>query len=216
MDGLLFDTEKLFWAVGDQLLIRRGHRFSRELQNRMMGRVGLQAIAQMIDHHDLDDSPEDLLAESDVLYESLLSDQLQPMPGLDGWIDAVRQSGLPFGLATSSRRRFVEQILPRVDWRDELSFVLTGDDVTRGKPDPQIYQFAAEKLGIAPESMLVLEDSGNGTAAAVAAGALTVAVPSQHTIDHDFTGAFLVADSLSDPRLHALLSAPDGRSTKSR
>ncbi|TWU66321.1 Phosphorylated carbohydrates phosphatase [Crateriforma conspicua] len=205
MDGLLFDTEKLYWAVGDEILIRRGHRFSQPLQDRMMGRVGVAAMQQMIDFHSLDDDPVDLLAESEQLYAVQLGNGPDPMPGLQQWIDTLKQSGLPFGLATSSRRKFVDRILPTVSWAGDLHFILSGDDVTRGKPDPQIYQMAADRMGIDPKTMLVLEDSGNGTAAAVASGAVTVSIPSRHTKNQDFSGAHLVADSLVDPRLLALV-----------
>ncbi|TWU45640.1 Phosphorylated carbohydrates phosphatase [Novipirellula aureliae] len=205
MDGLLFDTERLYWQVGDEILRRRGFRFDEELQTRMMGRVGTAAMQQMIDMHKLDDSPERLLLESEDLFGALLVKDLQPMPGLAEWIDLLQRSKLPFGLATSSRRMFVDVILARSDWRGSLSFVLTGDDVVNGKPHPEMYQSAAAKMEIAPASMLVLEDSGNGCRAAVAAGAQTVAVPSEHTKTQDFGGAILIAESLRDPRLHALI-----------
>lgn len=207
MDGLLFDTERLYWQVGDTILQRRGHRFSTELQQRMMGRVGVSAMQQMIEFHALQADPQVLLEESEEIYGELLVRELQPMPGLGRWIELLADSGLPFGLATSSRRKFVDVILGTVTWADELNFILTGDDVTRGKPDPEMYQKAAGKLEIATGEMLVLEDSGNGCAAAVAAGAITVAVPSPHTKTQDFTGAILVADSLEDPRLWELIGA---------
>ncbi len=207
MDGLLFDTERLYWTVGDVVLQRRGTRYSKELQARMMGRIGLAAIAEMINFHGLTDSPQALLDESDALYGEMLSSELQPMPGLSEWIERLQSSRLPFGLATSSRRIFVDVILGTVDWSSSLAFVLTGDDVLHGKPHPEMYLKAAEKMSIAPSRMLVLEDSGNGTAAGVAAGAVTVSVPSPHTLDQDFTGAHLIADSLIDPRLHRLITS---------
>lgn len=205
MDGLLFDTEGLYWEVGDQLLQRRGHRFCKGLQQRMMGRVGVSALQEMVDYFSLTDSAKQLLDESDVLFTSMIADGVEPMPGLGEWISFLLESKLPFGLATSSRRKFVEIIFERVEWRANLAFVLTGDDVTRGKPDPQIYQLAAAKMGIPPHQMLVLEDSGNGCAAAVACGACTVAVPSRHTLDQNFEGASLVAESLLDPSLRQLV-----------
>ena len=177
MDGLLFDTERLYWQVGDTVLQRRGHRYSAELQQRMMGRIGLSAVQQMIDFHRLDDSPQSLLDESDELYGELLADGLQPMPGLGDWIEVLHDSGLPFGLATSSQRKFVDIIFSDIDWKTSLSFILTGDDVTNGKPHPEMYMTAAGRFAIDPSSMLVLEDSGNGCAAAVAAGAQAVAIP---------------------------------------
>ncbi len=207
MDGLLFDTEKLYWQVGDRILQRRGRRFCPDLQQRMMGRIGVACMQEMVDFHSLSDSPEQLLEESDMLYGHLLSADLRPMPGLSEWIDRLVQAGLPFGLATSSRRKFVDVILARTAWSDALSFVLTGDDVTHGKPHPEMYLRAAQCLGIEPAEMLVLEDSGNGCAAAVSAGAFVVAIPSEHTRGHSFVGAQLIADSLRDPRLSALVQS---------
>ncbi|WP_436715553.1 HAD-IA family hydrolase [Roseiconus lacunae] len=205
MDGLLFDTERIYWEVGDTILQRRGLRYSAELQALMMGRIGTAAVQQMIDFHSLNDDAEDLLRESDQLYGELLPQQIRPMPGLAAWVDRLRTSGLPFALTTSSRRRWVDLIFEQQDWRDELAFVLTGDDVVRGKPHPEMYLKAAEQFAITPERMLVLEDSGNGTAAGVAAGAIVVSIPSPYTQGQDFRGAHLVAESLTDPRLWDLL-----------
>lgn len=205
MDGLLFDTEKLYWSVGDTMLGRRGLQYSHELQKQMMGRVGVNAMLQMKEFHGLDDSAEDLLIESDRLYQEQLQSGVDPMPGLSDWIGLLTASGIPFGLATSSRRQFVDQIFANISWRDSLAFVLTGDDVKEGKPHPEMYLTAADRLGISPTEMLVLEDSQNGCAAAVAAGAVTVAIPNQHTAGQDFNGATLIADSLADEQLHALI-----------
>jgi len=212
MDGLLFDTERLYWQVGDTVLQRRGHRYCHALQQRMMGRIGLSAVQQMIDFHGLDDSPQVLLSESDELYAELLAEGLAPMPGLEAWIDHLCDSGVPFGLATSSRRRFVDVIFQEIPWREAMSFMLTGDDVVQGKPHPEMYLRAAERLEVDPPKMLVLEDSGNGCAAAVAAGAYVVAIPSEFTRGQDFSGAALVADSLLDPRLWLLLDRIVGES----
>ncbi len=83
--------------------------------------------------------------------------------------------------------------------------MLTGDDVVNGKPHPEMYLKAAAAMSIDAGNMLVLEDSGNGCAAAVAAGAQTVAIPSKYTKSIRFDGAILIADSLLDERLHRLL-----------
>ncbi|TWU41027.1 HAD family hydrolase [Novipirellula artificiosorum] len=205
MDGLLFDTERLYWQVGDELLKRRGYRFSQELQTRMMGRVGVAAMQQMIEMHQLPIAADRLLCESDEIYSGLIADGVPPMPGLNRWIDRLIASGLPFGLATSSSQKHVDVILGTVAWSDALAFVLSGDDVTHGKPHPEMYLAAAQRMQIVPQQMLVLEDSGNGCAAAVAAGAQTVAIPNENTREQTFDGAVLIADSLNDPRLWDLL-----------
>lgn len=216
MDGLLFDTERIYFQVGDIVLQRRGYRFSSELQKQMMGRVGLSAIGEMIAFHSLDETPAELLAESNIVYGELLLDHLEPMPHMERFIERLSRSGVPFGVATSSQRQFVEMILPTTTWHDQLAFVLTGDDVTHGKPHPEMYLKAAELLSVAPEKMLVLEDSGNGAAAAMAAGAITVAVPNDHSHDQAFTGVDLIADTLGDTRLWAMLPAAQTRSNAAK
>ena len=211
MDGLLFDTERIYFQVGDVVLQRRGKRFCNALQTRMMGRVGVHAIAEMIAFHELGDEPIALLEESNEVYGELLLELLRPMPGLTEFIDRLTASRIEFGLATSSQRKFVDMILPTTDWHSQLSFILTGDDVTHGKPHPEMYLKAADAMGVDPANMLVLEDSGNGSAAAIAAGAVTVAIPNEHTRDQAFEGAYLIADSLTDERLWTLLPPADGQ-----
>ena len=92
-------------------------------------------------------------------------------------------------------------MLTTLGLKNRFRFILTSQDIHRGKPDPEIYRLAAAHLGIPPSQMMVLEDSGNGCRAAVAAGAYTVAIPNRHTRDHKFEGVKLVADTLADPRI---------------
>ena len=205
MDGLLFDTERLYWHVGDTILQRRGHRYSTQLQQRMMGRVAVAAVQEMINFHDLDATPEQILEESDVLFEEALRTDLQMLPGVEELIELLIQKEIPFGLATSSRRKFVTTIFETIEWKDHLKFVLTGDDVDHGKPHPEIYLRAADALDIPASNMMVLEDSGNGCRSGINAGAITVAVPNQHTRDQPFDGVHLVAETLADPCLIELI-----------
>lgn len=205
MDGLLFDTERIYWQVGDTVLQRRGKRYCNALQARMMGRVGVSAIQEMIDFHGLEESPEQLMAESDLLYGQLLPEQIRPMPGLNEWVNLLQASGKPFALTTSSRRKWVDIILETHPWRESLAFILTGDDVSHGKPHPEMYLRAAEQFAVSPRSMLVLEDSGNGCRAGTEAGAFVVAIPNEHTSSQDFSGVQLSVDSLLDPKLWNLL-----------
>jgi beta-phosphoglucomutase-like phosphatase (HAD superfamily) len=86
-----------------------------------------------------------------------------------------------------------------------FSFRLTAEDVVNGKPDPEIYETAARRFDVATQQMMVLEDSQNGCRAAVAARTVSVAVPGAHSRHHDFSGAVLRADGLTDRRVYQLL-----------
>lgn len=205
LDGLMFNTEELYQDVGTELLRRRGYEFSRSLLDQMMGRPSVVALQIMIDTHQLDASVQMLLDETDDIFPAILEARLAPMSGLVELLDALERHNIPKAIATSSRRVFVERVLNRFNFQPRFAHILTSEDITEGKPHPEIYLKAAARLGVLPGEMLVLEDSANGCKAAVAAGAITVAVPGEHSRNHLFTGAALIADSLADERIYKLL-----------
>jgi HAD superfamily hydrolase (TIGR01509 family) len=205
LDGLMFNTEELYQDVGGELLRRRGHVFTGELLDQMMGRPSRVALQIMIDWHQLKDTVEQLANETDEIFAGILDGRLQMMPGLPELLVALEKAGLPKAIATSSRRRFLRDVLSRFQLEPRFAFTLAAEDVVNGKPDPEIYQTAARKLGFPTSEILVLEDSQNGCLAAAAAGTIAVAVPGGHSLRHDFGRATLVADSLADPRIYALL-----------
>jgi len=208
MDGLMFDTEPLYHRAADEYLRRWGYRYEDPVRRQMMGQPGPKAIQIFIDYYGLQSDWKTVLEETEAIFASYLDAELRPLPGLGPWLDLLDDQGIPYGVATSSKRLFAEDILRRGGVLDRLRFLWTGDDVQQGKPHPEIYLRAAASLGVAPPSMLVLEDSGNGCRAGVASGAITVAVPGPHSLDHDFQGAVMVASSLADPRLIELVKMP--------
>ena len=205
LDGLLFNTEQLYPRVLDEVLQRRGLRYTEDLVHQMMGRPGPVALQIMVDHHQLPDSVPALMAECDVIFRGILETDAALMPGVLNLLDKLEHANFPKAIATSSHLKYVEWLLSRFDLKDRFRFLLTAEDVTHGKPNPEIYLKAAEGLKVQPSEMLVLEDSQNGCKAAVAAGTIAVAVPGEHSAKHDFTGARLIASSLVDPRLWELL-----------
>lgn len=205
LDGLMFNTEEMYQEVDREILSRRGKPPSTELLDQMMGRQAKVALQLMIDWHQLPDSVEELLAESREIMMRLLPTRLAPMPGMIELLTALEAAGIPRGIATSSSREFTASILLRYEWEQRFSFALTGESIEHSKPAPDVYLLAAEKHGVRPEEMMVLEDSQIGCQAGVAAGAYTVAVPSGRSRAHDFAGVQLVAESLQDPRIYGAL-----------
>jgi len=208
LDGLMFNTEELYQHVGSELLRRRGKVWTEELLHAMMGRPAWDALQRMIDAHRLDDTVAQLQAETEAMFPAILDQRLAPMPGLIDLLDDLRQAGLPVAIATSSGRAFLEDVLGRFNLADRFQFTLTAQDVAQGKPHPEIYRTAAQRLAVPSAQMMVLEDSQTGCTAAVAAGAFAVAVRAGHNRTHDFHGARLIADSLEDPRIREALGLP--------
>jgi HAD superfamily hydrolase (TIGR01509 family) len=206
LDGLLVNTEELYQDVGTELLRRRGRTFEPDLLDAMMGRPQQVSLQIMIEWHGLADTVPALAAETREIFVSLLDTRLATMPGAVALLDLLDARGIARGVATSSGPDFADDVLSRVGLRDRFAFVLTSADIVHGKPHPEIYEKAARRLSVEPAAMLVLEDSQAGCRAAVAAGAVAVAVPGGHSRRHDFTGARFVAESLADPRIRGLLA----------
>lgn len=203
-DGLLVNTEELYHEVSQALLARRGRTLDADLVAAMRGRTNLAALQLMIDWHELVDTVEALLAETDALFEPLLSTRLAPMPGAADLLDRLRAAGVLQAVVTSGRRGFVLPILSRFGWNDGFAFILSGEDVTIGKPDPEPYREAARRLGVSPGEMLVLEDSHHGCVSGVAAGCGVVYVPTDR-FAAAIPGVLAVVDSLADPRITELM-----------
>lgn len=202
LDGLMVNTEELYEDVGSELLRRRGRKFTGPLLDAMMGRPTPVALQIMIDWHRLEATVPQLEAETDALFPDILDRRLALLTGLPELLAALQQAGIPTAVATSSRRSFVIDVLSRFDLVPRFEFLLTSEDVTHGKPDPEIYVTACRRLACPPPRVMVLEDSENGCRAAVAAGTYAVAVPGFHSRNHSFAGSQFIAHSLADPRIY--------------
>ncbi len=131
-------------------------------------------------------------------------------PGLAELLDDLVAAGVRLGVATAGRRAWVLPFLRHVAPRVPFDAVVTYDDVTRVKPDPQAYLVALDRLRAAPSRTIAVEDSRVGLLSATAAGVPCVVVPAFYTAGEDFTGAAAVAarfDRLSVPRLAEILAA---------
>ena len=205
MDGLMFNTEDVYWVVGSTILRRRGCEFTQELADAMMGRPPQPAFEVMIQWHSLTCGWEELARESEETFIEVMPGRVQAMPGLLDLLDALEAAGIPKGIGTSSSRVLVDALLPLFNLEPRFQFILSAEDIVHGKPHPEIYLKAVGRLGLTPPEVLVLEDSENGCRAAVAAGTLAVAVPGEHSCQQDFSAASMRINTLADPRLYEVL-----------
>src|SRR5256714_12262940 len=130
LDGLMFNTEELYQEVGTELLRRRGHVFTQDLLDRMMGRPSHVALQIMIDTHTLRATVEELRTETDEIFPGILRERLAPMPGLVELMAALEQHSIPKAIATSSRPAFVEHGLAVFGYQPQCSPILTPERTT--------------------------------------------------------------------------------------
>lgn len=186
MDGLMIDSESIYWAVGRRIAKSYGKEVSNETLGRMMGRSPLDSVKLFVRELQLDVDPAELLAKREEEVFQLLKQGVMPMPGLREVLDQFRPL-YKLAISTSARRPFVDVILAGLGIADRFAVLQTSDDVVHGKPEPEIYLKAMSKLGVKPSESVVLEDSSNGALAGKRAGATVIAVPSIFTKDQDFS-----------------------------
>ena len=177
MDGLLVDSEPLWFEAESAVMARLGGSWGPADQHALVGGSLATTVAYLLAKAG---RPTEPAAVGRWLTEGMI--QLlaaRPLPVLPGAAELVAQAaaaGLPFALVTSSEPAVVDAVLSRLGVA--FPVVISGADVASAKPDPEGYLLAAAKLGVDARCCLALEDSPNGVAAAEAAGYVTVAVPS--------------------------------------
>lgn len=206
LDGTLIDTEGVFAEAARRLLAERGKDLDRGFMAAIQGTPGRDALPRFRDRFGLTDSIEILAADYKRHFISALNGQPAPlMPGTIELLDALEKHNLPRAIATSSRREYVDAVFAPHGILDRFAFVLTCDDVTHGKPHPEMFLLAAERFGVPAAQMAVLEDSAAGYRAARAAGAYCVVVPHAHTPMDQVADADLIVDRLNDARFLGML-----------
>jgi putative hydrolase of the HAD superfamily len=156
-------------------------------------------------------------------YRDELNAGLGLLPGIASWLDRARELDLRLAIASSSPRAWVVRHLRGAGYLDRFELLACGDEVGRAKPDPAVYQLAVQRLGVAPERAIAIEDSPHGAAAARAAGLTCVAIPNPYADPAKFTAAHLTLESAAHASLDEILAAcerderphgrRDGRST---
>lgn len=148
---------------------------------------------------------DEVRAQRRARFQDIFSQQTM-LPGVRDYIDGGQRLGLKLAVATSGTRAWVEPNLARLGILDSFAAVCSFDDVQRAKPDPELYQLACQRLGVATSAAIAFEDSLNGLLAAKGAGLFAVAVPNPMTQHLDFEGADLRLNSLTDMALSDLIA----------
>ena len=190
------DSEPLAEWAWNEVLARYGHRLDEALMQEILGLRVVDSARLLCRRFGLPLSPEEAAAARDRVFLEAVPTQLRAQPGLDPLLDALAERGLTLGVATSGHGRYVALALRTLRVERRFQAVVTGDDVTRGKPAPDVFLLAAERLGVPPAGCLVLEDAPLGVAAARAAGMVCVAVPNPRIAPAQFGHADRVLPSL--------------------
>ena len=198
LDGLLLDTERIYTEVTQKIVSRFGKTFDWSVKGNLIGRPALDSANYLVEALALPISASAYLSERNALLRAGFA-TCEALPGAEKLVRHLHRHAIQMAIATSSARDLFDLKISRHSaWIGLVDGVVTGDDpaIGRGKPAPDIFRIAAERLGASPAATLVFEDSPLGLEAGVAANMRVVAVPDPNMDKARYPGADLILDSL--------------------
>ena len=208
MDGVLVDTYHAHFESWLAMAEPEGLTFTVAEFAPTFGRTSREIIAHFWgDGRYNDREIAELDDRKEAAFREIIAADFPAMPGVGELLGALHQRGFRLALGSSGPPENIDLVLDRLDARKLFDAIVTGMDVTRGKPDPQVFLIAAERLGVPPERCAVVEDAPAGVAAANAAGMLSIGLASTGRTRESLAEADLVVDSLAElsPKLLAEL-----------
>jgi HAD superfamily hydrolase (TIGR01509 family) len=206
-DGLILDTEGPEFQAWQEVYLEYGCELSLSTWSVCIGTTSHQfdpyqhleiLLGRPIDR-------EQINAKRRPRNKELLAAQ-KTLPGVEDYLIEARQLGLKLGVASSAPNSWVSPHLTRLELLEYFDTIKTKEDVTKTKPDPQLYCLTLESLGVAASEAIAFEDSPNGVLAAKGAGIYCVAVPNQLTRQLSLEQADLQLNSLAELTLQKLMA----------
>ena len=209
-DGILVETEPLYFEANQRTLAPLGIDLNEELYRRLFLIEGRGAW-HLLDERGFSEAEiESLRQQRNALYSDLIRARVRVLPGVVDVLDALH-GRFSMAVVTSSRRDHFDLIHERTGLLKYFDFVVAGGDYARSKPDPAPYIAALERSGLSPEDCIAIEDSERGLESAARAGIRCIVVPTALTRRSAFERAIRIAENLGD--VPALLSELAGTAT---
>ncbi|MCP4250190.1 MAG: HAD family phosphatase [bacterium] len=197
LDGVLIDSGPAHHESWRLLGAESGVQVGAEQFAATFGRQNRDIIPLLFGQNLDADRVHELSERKEALYRDLVRGRIKEVPGAAALVSACREAGLRLAVGSSGHPINIDLALEELGIADCFEAIVTGHDVNRGKPDPQVFLMAAQRLGVEPAGCAVVEDAPSGIEAALAAGMTAVGLTSHHPRDR-LGRAHLVVDSLSE------------------
>lgn len=171
MDGVIIDSEPIHFDVDIKTLGHFGVETTEQELERFVGMTNPEMLGIFKQERNLPHTVEEMIEyQLDLKMNILEHLDIEPIAGVRALMEQLEDMNIPMAVASSSPRVFIEGVLGKFGLSRFFKTVVSGEEVPKGKPAPDIYLETAKQLGVKPERCVVLEDSRNGMLAAKAAG----------------------------------------------
>jgi HAD superfamily hydrolase (TIGR01509 family) len=202
LDGVIADSEPLSGKSTDMVLERHGIKLTPAEKLEAFGRRSPDIFRDALSKRNINADVDGMVRLKDRLLLGMIKKSLKSVPGSLEAVKRLKEGGLRVALATSSHEEKMRMELRELGITGLFGVTVNGSEVERGKPDPEMFLKAAEKLGVKPRECAVIEDSTFGVQAAKAAGMLAVGFRSPNSPGQDLSSADIVVDDLREVASH--------------
>ena len=202
MDGTLVATTEADFMAWRRLFLEFGKELSYESYFPLLGKKSIDVVREGLGLEG--DEAQDAMHRKMVFFEDIVREQgITTLPNAEKFLKEIQTGNIPIALATSSRKMKMQLVMEESGLGKYFSVFVSGEEVLHGKPSPDIFLLAAERLNVDPTQCVVIEDAVNGVAAAKAAGMKCIAITSTHE-DVALIAADLVVDNYSELSMNAV------------
>lgn len=207
LDDLMVDSNSLHVKAFDLAFAKLGRSLKEIPKDKRAGYVGMRIVditKDIIENLKIKADAGEIIKMRNNIFLDLAKDELEIMPGLIYSLDLFKNNNYKIAIASSGVKEYIDMVLDKFKIRKYFDAIITGDDVKKGKPDPETYALACEKLGLKSEECVVLEDAANGVKAAKGAGCKCIAIVNTHTPVQDHAEADIILNSLEEINLEII------------
>lgn len=197
MDGVIVDTTEGHYLSFVQMGKEVGYEMSRECFKSIFGMHNNDIFPLLLNRKLEQKECDKFSNRKEELFRNIIRGNITALPGITTLIPSLKNAGFKIALGTSTALENVELVLTDLKLRRYFDGMATAEDVVRGKPDPQVFLMAAQRIGISPSQCVVIEDAVAGIQAALAAGMKAIGVTTNHSREA-LSKAHRVIDSLEE------------------
>ncbi|AAK78831.1 beta-phosphoglucomutase family hydrolase [Clostridium acetobutylicum] len=205
MDGVIINSQPIHYEVDTMIFKKLGIVLKKEEMEGFAGMTNPEILRVLKEKFKFEENIDDVLKEQIRIKTNLLKQRkIKPIEGIIELVDKLKDKNILIAVASSSPRKFIEAVLETFGIIERFDKIICGEEVPKGKPEPDIYIEAARQLGVNIEECVVLEDSTHGIAAAKAAGMKCIGFRNPDSGSQVHSKADIVVNSIREIDIEAI------------
>ncbi|NFO04106.1 HAD family hydrolase [Clostridium botulinum] len=197
MDGVIIDSEPIHRQVHGEIMNTLGINISKGELALYAGATNEYIFTKLKERYEIKKSVSELMDyKSKLIINKVKEESIEPINGIRELLNALRKNNIKIAIGSSSPRSLIEAVIDKFNLHSAFDCIVSGEEVERSKPYPDVYIEVSKKLGINPEKCIVVEDSHNGVQAAKSAGMKCIGFNNVNSGNQDLSKADVRVDTI--------------------